>query len=462
MSKTRNPIVLLLGVVCKIRKSPESTLGLVPLLGWRRTSATIRSAMLMLLAVLLAASPVPASAATPDPVLEWIDVMNSTVLTAGTAPNVTSRVVALVSASVFDAVNGIEPRFRPLLVRPDAPHNASPRAAAIQAAYAILLNLYPTQSGMLATRRNASLTALALTEKAESIAAGVAWGQTVADAVWNSRLTDGFAPPPPPFLGAPNVGVWRPTPPANASGATPQIATMTPWVLTRPSQFRLPPPLALNSQEYAADLNEVKVMGTLSGSMRTPDQSELALFWALNTPLAWDRIAAQLSAARGLTLTDNAHLFALLNISLSDSLIACWDSKYRFVFWRPITAIRAGLTPMDADPLWEPWLDSLTGTPAHPEYPSAHSSMSGAAAFILAAAFGENSAFTVTSEVRPGTRSFSNFSDATAEIADARVFGGIHFRTSCVRANTLGRAVADYVSRHAMRARDDDRDDDRD
>jgi hypothetical protein len=416
----------------------------------------------MLAVALLAVSPLPVSAATPDPVLEWIGVMNTTVLTAGTAPNVTSRVVALVSASVFDAVNGIDPRFRPLQVRPNAPHNASQRAAAIQAAFAILLNLYPTQSGTLTTQRNASLAALALTEKAESIAGGVAWGQTVADAIWASRLTDGFTPPPPPFLGAPVIGVWRPTPPANASGATPQIATMTPWVLTRPSQFRLPPPLALNSPEYAADLNEVKVMGTLTGSLRTQDQSELALFWALNTPLAWNRIAAQISAARRLTLTENAHLFALLNLTLSDSLIACWDSKYRYVFWRPITAIRTGLTPADADPLWEPWLDSLTGTPAHPEYPSAHSSMSGAAAFILAAAFGENTPFSLTSEVRPGTRTFSSFSDAIAEIADARVFGGIHFRTSCVRANTLGRAVADYVSRHAMREQGDDRDDDRD
>jgi hypothetical protein len=424
--------------------------------------------MLMLTAVLLAASPLPVSATTPDPVLEWIDVMNTTVLAAGTAPNVTSRIVALVSASVFDAVNGIEPRFRPLQVRPSAPHDASQSAAAIQAAYAILLHLYPAQSGTLTTRLNASLTALASTEKAEAIAAGAAWGQTVADAIWASRLTDGFAPTPPPFIGVqgvvgtPAIGAWRPTPPANASGATPQIATMTPWVLTRPSQFRLLPPLSLKSAEYAADLNEVKVMGTLSGSMRTPDQSELALFWALNTPLAWNRIAAQISAARGLSLTENAHLFALLNLTLSDALIACWDSKYRFVFWRPITGIRAGLTPADADPLWEPWLNSLTGTPSHPEYPSAHSSMSGAAAFILAAAFGENTAFTVTSEVRSGTRAFSSFSDATAEIVDARVFGGIHFRTSCVRANALGGAVADYVSRHAMRARGDDRDDDRD
>jgi hypothetical protein len=204
-------------------------------------------------------------------------------------------------------------------------------------------------------------------------------------------------------------------------------------------------------------------MGTLSGSMRIPDQSELALFWALNTPLAWNRIAAQISAAHGLTLTENAHLFALLNVTLSDALIACWDSKYRYVFWRPITAIRAGLTPADADPQWEPWLNSLTGTPAHPEYPSAHSSMSGAAAFILAATFGENTAFTVTSEIRPGTtRSFPNFSDAIAEIADARVFGGIHFRTSCVRANGLGRNVAAYVLKHAMRARGYDRDDEED
>jgi len=430
--------------------------------------------MLMLIVALLATSPLQVSAATPDPVLEWIGVMNTAVLAGGSSPLASSRAVALVSASVFDAVNGIDPRFRPLHVRPDAPHHASPRAAAIQAAYAILVNLYPAQSATLTAQLNSSLAALALTENANSIAAGVAWGQTVADAIWAWRLTDGNAPPPPPFegvlgiVGTPAaVGVWRPTPLANgsagASGAGPQYASMTPWVLTRPSQFRLPPPLALSSPEYAADLNEVRTMGIFSGSGRTADQSELALFWAGNTPLYWNRIAAQLSAERGLSLTENAHLFALLNVSMADAGIACWDGKYRFVFWRPITAIRAGLTPADADPTWEPWLDFFpAGTPAHPEYPSGHSTLSGSAAFILAAAFGENTAFSVTSDVRPGTRSFASFSDAVAEIANARVFGGIHFRTSCVRANTLGRAVADYVSRHAMRERGDDRGDDRD
>jgi PAP2 superfamily len=218
--------------------------------------------------------------------------------------------------------------------------------------------------------------------------------------------------------------------------------------------------LALNSSDYANDLNEVREMGSLSSSSRSSEQTEVALFWALNTPLAWNRVAAQLSAARGLSLTENAHLFALLNVTLADAITACWDSKYRFIFWRPVTAIRAGAALGSPDADWRPLLDSLTGTPAHPEYPSAHSTYSGAAAFILAAAFGENTTFSVTSEIRPGARSYASFSEAIAEIADARVFGGIHLRSSCARGNSLGRAVADYVSRHALRALGDDQGDD--
>jgi hypothetical protein len=225
----------------------------------------------------------------------------------------------------------------------------------------------------------------------------------------------------------------------------------------------LPPPPALDSQDYAKDLDELFKMGVYSGSGRDQDQSDLALFWAGNTALFWNRIASQISVERGLSFTENSHLFALLNVTMADAGIACWDGKYRYVFWRPITAIRDGFTPADSDPTWVPWLDSFpTGTPAHPEYPSGHSTVSGSAAFILAAAFGENTAFSLDSETNPNPgkpRSFASFSDAIAEIANARVFGGIHFRTSCVRANTLGRAVADDVSRHAMRATRDDEDD---
>jgi hypothetical protein len=405
--------------------------------------------------------------APPDPVLEWMQITNDVVLTLpATNPLVTSRNVALVSAAVFDAVNGIEPRYQPFLVKPNAPHSASARAAAVQAAYVILLNLYPAQSGTLGAHQMTSISAILQHEKPSSVNAGIAWGQTVADAIWARRQTDGFTPPPPPFVGVLGieslpeaVGVWRPTR-ANAYGAGPQFATMTPWVLTRPSQFRLPPPLSLTSPEFAADLNEVETMGVLSGSGRTDDQSNLALFWAGNTPLYWDRIASQLSAESKLSLTENARLFALLNVTMADAAIACWDSKYRYVFWRPITTIRSGFPGGPAsNPTWEPWLDTLpSGTPPHPEYPSGHSTVSGSAAFILAATFGDHTAFTVTTDVLPpyvpagATRSFASFSDAVAEIADARVFGGIHYRTSCVRGNLLGQAVAEYVSKHAFRS----------
>ena len=143
------------------------------------------------------------------------------------------------------------------------------------------------------------------------------------------------------------------------------------------------------------------------------------------------------------------HLFAVLNVALADAIIACWDSKYRYISWRPVTAIRADAAPGDPDANWRPLL-------------AAHSTYSGAAAFILADAFGENTAFGATSEIRPGTRTYTSFSEAIPEIADARVFGGIHLRSSCARGNSLGRAVADYVSRHAMRPRGDDQDGDRD
>jgi hypothetical protein len=436
----------------------------------RVKSRSLPAATLSLIALLVGlvtVSPSPAAASVSDPVLQWVGIMNDAVLAGATSPLASTRVTALVAASMFDAVNGIHPQYKSLYVTPNAPGYASARAAAVQAAYVVLSTVYPAQAGALGPKRDTSIAAISTLESAKSVQAGIAWGQTVASTVLSIRSTDGIAPPPPPFVGvlgmetAPSaVGVWRPTPTLNATGAGPQFATMTPWVLTRPSQFRLPPPNTPNSPEYAADYNEVKTMGAYSGSLRTDDQSELSLFWAGNTPLYWNRIASDLSASRGLSLTENAHLFALLNVTMADAGIACWDSKYRYVYWRPITAIRRGDTDGNAstDPevAWVPWLDALpSGTPAHPEYPSGHSTVSGSAAYILAVAFGENTAISITSEIRPGTRSFPSFSAVVAEIADARVFGGIHFRTSCVRGNTLGQTVAAYISSHAMRRLDD-------
>ena len=416
------------------------------------TSSRINSPLLLVLLTVMFS--VRVVAAVPDPVLQWISIMNTTVLAGGTNPLATTRVVALVSGSMFDAVNGIDPRFAPLHVTTEAPASASQRAAAVQAAFVMLVKLYPAQSGALKAQRDASIAAIAAQESAASVTAGVQWGQRVASAFWGWRLSDGLSPEPPPFRGVESlagtpaaVGAWRPTPPFNASGAAPQFASMTPWVIIRPSQFRLPPALALSSAEYLADYNEVRTMGVFDGSGRSSDQSELALFWAGNTPLYWNRIALQIAAARSLTLSQNAHLFALMNVAIADAGIACWDSKYRYVFWRPITAIRDPGS-VNSDAAWIPW---LPGTPAHPEYPSGHSTVSGAAAFILSQKFGDSTAFTVTSDVRPGTRSFPSFSAAVAEIADARVFGGIHYRTSCARGNLLGQSVGHYVLVHAMR-----------
>ena len=439
-----------------------------------------RVLLIVCLGALLVALPARVSAAAPDPVLEWMQIANDTIIAAGTSPLFAGRQVALVSSSVFDAVNGIERRYQPIHVRAKAPHDASQRAAAIQAAYAILIRLYttPAQMAALTARRDASIAAISSgpgADRARSIVAGVAWGQSVADSIWAWRATDGFNPnPAPPFLGVlgrPTAGVWRPTPRADAlpaaSGAGPQFATMTPWVMQRASQFRPFAPYAtsvtgqadLTSAGYLADYQETKTMGAYAGP-RTTDQSELALFWAGSTPLFWIRIASQISAAQLLTVSENAHLFALLNVAMADAAIACWDAKYRFVLWRPITAVREG--SIEPDPAWKPWLDFFpAGTPAHPEFPSGHSTVSGAAVFILASAFGDHTSFTVGSDVRPGIRGYSSFSSALAEIHDARVFGGIHWRTACLVGSAIGQSVASYVSSHAMQLRDGDEDEDR-
>jgi hypothetical protein len=398
-----------------------------------------------------------ASANDVDPVLEWNQILNDTVLSSVPAPNslVTSRSAALVAAAIFDAVNGVDRSYKPIHVTARAPSHTSGRAAAIQASYAMLIRLYPAQTGPLTTRRDMSIAALGSGRRGESAQAvhgGVLWGHAVADAIWAARQFDGFTPAMAPFMGSATLGFWRPTPPANLSGSGPQFATMTPWVLTRPSQFRPAPPPALASAEYAADYNETRMWGGATGSLRQADDSDVAVFWSGNGTLYWNRIATQLATGRHRTLVENAHLFAVLHIAMADSSIAAWDAKYRYVFWRPVTAIPAldddGNDGTDPDPSWTPFL----ATSAHPEYPSGHSNLGGAAATVLGAAFGDDVAFEASSEMMPGTlRSFVGFSSAIEELANARVYGGMHFRTACVRGNTLGATVARYVLRHAMR-----------
>ena len=389
---------------------------------------------------------VPFAGAMADEVTDWNAIMFQSARVAGTTPLVMNRNAAIVQASVFDALNGIERRYTSIHVQPAAPRGASRRAAVVQAAYAAILHLYPSQQSTLDLQREASLDAIASDEAAEnseSIARGVEWGQSVADQIWAWRLTDGITPAPPPFLGGGAAGQWRPTPPAFLPGAGPQFAYMTPWVMLSPSQFRPAGPPALDSAQYASDVAEVQSMGSATSTTRSADQTLLARFWNASTAsYYWNNIGVNLGAERHFTLSDNARVLALVTLAMGDAVIACWEAKYHYVFWRPVTAIRA-----TTDPTWTP----LLITPAFPEYPSGHSTVSGAAAAVLTDTFGENTAFQIGSDVMLGVqRSFTSFTNATDEVKDARVFGGIHFRTACDDGDATGRAVGNYVLQHAL------------
>lgn len=394
------------------------------------------SRFLFLIAALTAAV---TGAAGANEVTDWNQIMFQAALAAAppTNPLVSTRISAIVEASVFDAVNGIARRYDPIHVAPAAPKGASRRAAAVQAAYATLSFFYPAQQAMLDDRRTASLAAIHTGHKAKE--KGIAWGQTVADAMLAWRSTDGLTPPPPPFLGGTNPGQWRPTMPAFLPGAAPQFATMVPWSIESPSQFRPAGPPALGSARYASDFAETQLMGSLTSAARTADQTLFSQFWASSTAsYYWNQIAISLDSHHHSVLK-KARLLALLNVAMADAAIACWDAKYTYVFWRPVTAI--GLL----DPTWTP----LLITPNHPEYPSGHSTFSGAAAGVLRDRFGEHTAFSVTSDVMLGVvRSFANFSSALDEIKNARIYAGIHFRSACDDGDATGDAVAEYVVAH--------------
>jgi PAP2 superfamily len=403
--------------------------------------------LFVVLAVALVWSPLVA-----DEVTDWNHIMllaARAVVPPTPAPFMT-RNGAIVQAAVFDAFNGIERRYTPIHVNPAAPRGASRRAAIVQAAHDALVDIYPAQTATFDADLDASLAAItsdAAAENSESIARGREWGSTVAAAIWAWRKDDvlnGSAPD------GTVDGVWRKTPPAFVAYLGYELGNITTWSVLTGDQFRAPGPPALGSTQYNADFAETKSMGDVSSTLRTADQTLYSRFWnSATVTYFWNTVAVALSSERHLTLSENSRLFALLNIAIADSIITCWESKRHYYFWRPVTAIR--LDGIAADASWTP----LIVTPPFPEYPSGHSSASGAAATVLADSFGENTSFSVGSDVNPfaadGTvRSFASFSGARDEIKNARIFGGIHFRTACNDADQLGTNVANWVLGHSL------------
>jgi len=415
----------------------------------------VRTILNLLFPVVIAAA-MP-SIASADEVTDWNAHLISAIITGNAAGILPTRHAAIVQSSVYDAVNGIERRYEPIHVAPSAAPGASKRAAAVQAAYASLLRLFPSQQADLDAKRAASLAAIAGEEGAEhsqSIDRGIEWGQHVADEIWAWRSTDGFAPAPPPYFGVNVPGQWRSTPPAFAPFALTQFATMTTWAIPSASYFPQPGPPALTSDQYTADFNEVKAVGSATSITRTQTQTDIARFWAsaISPVYTWNRVAVRLATERHTTLSENARLLALLNISIADAGISVWYGKKLFTFWRPITAIQLADTDGNiatiADPTWTP----LITTPPYPDYPSGLCGTSAGGLGVLADFFGENTSFFMDSNGLPGVvRSFGNFQSALNECIDARIFSGIHFRTADADAGVLGTAVARYVVANALR-----------
>jgi hypothetical protein len=376
-----------------------------------------------------------------DEVVDWNVVLQRALFVSNTPGPAAARVAAIVHVAIFDAINGIERRYDPIHLTGSAPRGASRRAAAVQAAYATLVKLYPSQKSTFDQQRGASLAAIrsdAAVGNSYSVVRGIAWGQIVANAILVWRSTDGFDPSPSNYQGSNALGKWRPTPPAFAPGLFPSLAHTLPFAIPSPSSYRPAGPPALTSAQYAADLNEVKVIGELTSTLRTADQTEAARFWQGTAPTFWNRAAATAARQQHTTLSDNARLFALLNVAMADAAISCWDAKYFYEFWRPITAIRLASTDGNPDTVEQADWTPLIVTPPFPDYTANHASVSGAAHAVLTIYFGDDMAVEGTSEGLPGVvRSWPNFTAAADEANLARIWGGIHFRTA-VRDGRIG------------------------
>jgi hypothetical protein len=412
-----------------------------------------------------------ASAEQPDQVLEWNQIFIDTLIATNTANSSSQRLGAIVQTAVFDACNGIERRYTPIFVEPGAPRGASRRAAVIAAAYAALVGVFPSRAPELGVSYAASLAELSDDggDGGQSKERGIAWGAEVARAVLAWRATDGFSATYPPFTGGTAVGQWRPTPPGFGAMSAQGLAFTAMFVLTNNTQFDPRPPRGLASSVYTADFNAVKALGRRTGSMRTDDQTALALFWDGNASVHWNQAANQIARANHLSMSDSSRLLAVLNVAMADTALTTWSGKRFYggvpteVTWRPVTAIPLADADGNPDTAADPdWLPLIT-TPSHPEYPAGHPSLNGAAATILLGRFDGPQTFTLTTVGQPD-RTYTSIAQARLDGDNARVWGGMHYPSTVAISDGEGEAIANYINRNSMQrlhGRNEDDHDDR-
>jgi hypothetical protein len=406
----------------------------------------------LLLPVLVAVPRSPATAedswSPTSVVVDWSAELIGSINATNVPPPLAGRSSAIVHASMFDAVNGVQQRFTPYHVTEVAPAGTSAFAAAAGAAHRALGALFPSRRAVYDDLLQQTLPQLRGSGgKNPAINRGLAWGAHVADAILEWRSHDGFSTAPAAYVGSSDPGRWQPTPPAFAAPAFRVLAAMTPFVMTSPSQYRTPAPPALTSARYALDFAEVASIGRDSSATRSSFDTQTARFWNSESGTGlWNRVTHALILRDDLPLAEATHLLALENLAAADAAIAVWEAKSYYDTWRPVTAIRAadsdGNPATVSDATWTP----LLVTPPFQEYPSGHSGVSSASAQVLARYFGDDTSFTMTSAGMPGvTREFSSFGAALRQVADARVLAGIHFRFACDESQRIGTALADHV-----------------
>ncbi len=386
-----------------------------------------------------------------DLVLDWNNAALEAIRATKDNPPKATRAMAIEHIAIYDAANGIVRSYRPYFITEMAPSGASLEAAIASAGYHTLTALYSdseVQENIFLALYNEHLGAI---PEGQSKSDGIAWGEMVANSVLDLRADDGWDAEV-PHQQIDEIGHWKPTPAMFTPALLPGWGSVTPFTMISGNQFRPQPPPPVNSSTYAFEVNVVKAYGSIDSEVRNADQTEIALFWNDNPgtetpPGHWNAIAGEISATRELSLMENVRLFALLNLTLADAAISCWEAKFHYYYWRPIDAIREADADGNPETIADPDWTALIFMPPFPDYTSGHSTFSRSAATILAGFFGTDEIeFTTTSRGVPGAeRNYSSFSEAADEAGISRIYGGIHYPSANLHAQACGYRIANQV-----------------